>query len=83
LFWWWIGPKTKREKASDGFEMHYEISNSNSDGVFDSQDAHFSDVRIWQDFNIRMAFRRQMNSKVSPNHNIVAIILIRHAATKF
>jgi len=57
--------KQNGEKASERFLMLIEFSIVNSDGVFDSQDAHFSDVRIWQDLKIRMAFR-QANELKSP-----------------
>jgi len=42
--------KQDGSKAKDGFDALRDLD-SNGDGVFDAQDEHFSNVRIWQDLN--------------------------------
>ncbi|MBD9425934.1 calcium-binding protein [Pseudomonas sp. PDM15] len=42
--------KANGEKAIDGFDALRDLD-SNSDEVFDAQDAQFANVRVWQDLN--------------------------------
>ncbi|MCQ4348824.1 hypothetical protein NGA35_15615 [Pseudomonas stutzeri] len=42
--------KQDGSKAKDGFDALRDLD-SNADGVFDAQDEHFSNVRVWQDLN--------------------------------
>jgi len=72
--------KANGEKASDGFDALRDFD-SNSDGVFDSQDAHFSDVRIWQDLN-QDGVSQANELKSLAEHNIVAINLDSTAANQ-
>lgn len=42
--------KANGQKAANGFDALSDLD-SNADGVFDSQDAQFANVRVWQDRN--------------------------------
>ena len=42
--------KSDGKKASDGFDALSDLD-SNDDGVFDSKDTRFKDVRVWRDLN--------------------------------
>lgn len=42
--------KANGSKATDGFDALRDLD-ANSDGVFDVNDARFSDVRVWRDLN--------------------------------
>lgn len=65
--------KSNGQKAKDGFDALRDLD-SNADGVFDSQDTEFTNVRIWQDLN-QDGVSQTHELKSLANHNIIAINL--------
>lgn len=65
--------KANGQKASDGFDALRDLD-SNSDGVFDAQDAEFGNVRVWQDLN-QDGVAQAGELKTLADHHITAINL--------
>lgn len=65
--------KSSGQKATDGFDALSDLD-SNTDGVFDSQDAEFANVRVWQDLN-QDGVSQAHEIKSLAEHKIVAINL--------
>jgi hypothetical protein len=65
--------KSNGQKATDGFDALRDLD-SNGDGVFDAQDAAFSDVRVWQDLN-QDGIAQSSELKSLADHHISAINL--------
>ncbi len=65
--------KSNGEKATDGFDALRDLD-SNADGVFDSQDVEFANVRVWQDLN-QDGVSQANELKSLAEHNIIAINL--------
>ncbi|WP_439888761.1 calcium-binding protein [Pseudomonas sp. MBLB4123] len=65
--------KVNGKLASDGFDALRDLD-SNADGVFDSQDIEFANVRVWQDLN-QDGVSQAHELKSLAEHNIVAINL--------
>ncbi len=65
--------KSNGEKATDGFDALRDLD-SNGDGVFDFEDAEFSNVLIWQDLN-QDGISQKNELKTLAEHNIIAINL--------
>ncbi|WP_417662826.1 calcium-binding protein [Pseudomonas sp.] len=65
--------KSNGQKATDGFDALRDLD-SNADGVFDSQDAEFNNVRVWQDLN-QDGVSQASELKSLAEHSIVAINL--------
>lgn len=65
--------KQDSSKASDGFDALRELD-SNVDGVFDSLDTQFTNVRIWQDAS-QDGISQAGELKTLAEHNIVAVNL--------
>ena len=65
--------KSTGDKATDGFDALRDLD-SNGDGVFDFEDANFSNVLIWQDLN-QDGISQKNELKALAEHNIIAINL--------
>lgn len=65
--------KSNGLKAKDGFDALRDLD-SNADGVFDSQDTEFANVRVWQDLN-QDGVSQASELKSLVEHHIVAINL--------
>ena len=65
--------KSNGQKASNGFDALRDLD-SNADGMFDSQDLEFANVRIWQDLN-QDGISQANELKSLAEHDIVAINL--------
>lgn len=72
--------KSDGTKATNGFDALSDLD-SNLDGVFDSQDTEFSNVRVWQDVNQNGISEADELRSLS-EHNIVAINLDATAANQ-
>ena len=71
--------KSDGTKASDGFDALSDLD-SNDDGVFDSKDTRFADVRIWRDLNQDGVSQSSELSTLAAN-NIRSISLSKTSAT--
>ena len=71
--------KSDGKKASDGFDALSDLD-SNKDGVFDSKDTRFKDVRVWRDLNQDGVSQSKELSTLSA-HNIRSISLSKTRKT--
>ena len=71
--------KSDGKKASDGFDALSDLD-SNDDGVFDSKDTRFKDVRVWRDLNQDGVSQSKELSTLSAN-NIRSISLSKTSKT--